>query len=65
MNVRVILIIPAALVVAALTGCGGGGSDAAKDGSPAQLRMPSTEVCHAPAYIRERAPEGVCTDTAD
>lgn len=65
MNTRVLLIIPAALAVAMLSGCGSGDSDAARKAAPAQLRMPSTEVCHAPAYIRERAPEGLCSETAD
>ncbi|WP_156401864.1 hypothetical protein [Agromyces sp. Soil535] len=65
MNVRVFLIVPAALAVSVLAGCGGGESDAAKGSGSTKVRMSSTEVCHASAYIREHAPEGLCTDSAD
>ncbi|GAA1058569.1 hypothetical protein GCM10017608_35580 [Agromyces luteolus] len=66
MNGRAFLIAPAALAVAVLAGCGvtetvagsGSGSGSAK------VQMPSTEVCHAAAWIRERAPEGVCESEA-
>ena len=67
MNARAFLVIPAAVAVAVLAGCGqtegqsssGGGSEST------QVRMPSTEICRAPAYIRDRAPEGFCGDTTD
>ena len=26
------------------------------------MRLPSTEACHAPAYIRKQVPEGLCVD---
>ncbi|WP_448006109.1 hypothetical protein [Agromyces bauzanensis] len=57
MNARTFLIIPAALAVAVLAGCGQGVAGAGS----AQVRMPSTAVCSAPDYIREQAPDGVCT----
>ncbi len=63
MNIRMLLIIPAVVAVAMLSGCGSGGSDAAKKAAPAHVQMPSTEVCHLSAYIRERAPEGFCEST--
>ncbi|WP_448811165.1 hypothetical protein [Agromyces bauzanensis] len=56
MNVRAFLIVPAALAVAVLAGCGQGVSGT----GAAQVRMPSTAVCSAPDYIREQAPEGFC-----
>lgn len=65
MNARAFLIVPAALALGVLAGCGqteGSSDDGAGSGST-QIRMPSTEVCNAPAWIRERAPEGVCTST--
>ena len=65
MNVRVFLIIPAAVAVAVLAGCGAGGSEAAKKAAPAHVQMPSTEVCHQSAYIRDRAPQGFCAESAD
>jgi hypothetical protein len=59
-------IVPAVLAVGVLAGCGQTGveSGAAKGTGSAQVRMPSTEVCHASAYIREQAPEVRCTDSA-
>ena len=63
MNVRAFVIVPAALALGVLAGCGsteGGSGDPAGSGS-ARIQMPSTEVCHLPAWIRDRAPEGVCT----
>jgi len=67
MNVRVFLIVPAVLAMGVLAGCGQTGveSGADKGSGSTQVRMPSTEVCHASAYIREQAPEGLCTDSAD
>lgn len=57
MNARTFLIVPAALAVAVLAGCGQGLTEVGS----AQVRMPSTAVCSAPHDIRDRAPEGVCT----
>lgn len=65
MNVRVFFIIPAAVAMAALAGCGAGEGETATKAAPARVQMQSTEVCHAPAYIRERAPEGLCAESAD
>ena len=39
--------------------------ETARKAAPARVQMQSTEVCHAPAYIRERAPEGLCAESAD
>ena len=66
MDVRAFLIIPAAVVVAVLAGCGqtGASSGAGAGSGAAHVKAPSTWVCSAPAYIRERAPEGVC-DSVD
>ena len=63
MNVRAVLVIPAALVVGVLAGCGqtGGGTGDDARAASAQLRMRSSEACNGPAWIRERAPEGLCT----
>lgn len=63
MNARAFLIIPAVLTLGVLAGCGqtdGGTGGGAGDGST-RVKMGSTEVCHMAAYIRERAPEGLCT----
>ena len=57
MNARTFLLAPAALAVALLAGCGQGLTGVGS----AEVRMPSTAVCSAPDYIRDRAPEGVCT----
>ena len=67
MNVRVLLIVPVALAVGVLAGCGGTGGDsgAGKGSGLTQVRMPSTEICRAPAYILEHAPEGLCTGETD
>ena len=64
MNVRAFLVVPAALAVAVLAGCGqtDGGSGSGIGSGSSQVRMPSTDVCHAPAWIREQAPEGLCSD---
>lgn len=64
MNVHVFLIVPAVLAVGVLAGCGQTGveSGAGKGSGSAQVRMPSTDVCHASAYIRNHAPEGFCAD---
>jgi hypothetical protein len=59
MNVRAFLVVPAALAVAVLAGCGQTGGESGS--GSAQLRMPSTWACSAPAYIREQAPEGLCS----
>lgn len=56
MNVRAFLIVPAAVAVAVLAGCGQG---VAGTGA-VQVRMPSTAACSAPDYIRDRAPEALC-----
>ena len=66
MNVRAFLLVPAALAVGVLAGCGqtGGDSGGGSGSGSAKLTVPSTWVCSAPAYIRERAPEGLC-DPAD
>ncbi|MDQ2661030.1 MAG: hypothetical protein M3Y52_04065 [Actinomycetota bacterium] len=66
MNVRAFLIVPAAIAVAVLAGCGqadGGSKNGSGSGSgSARVSAPSSEVCNAPAWIRDRAPEGLCTD---
>ena len=67
MNVRAFLVVPAALAVGLLAACGqtggdSGGGSGSGSGS-AHLTVPSTWVCSAPAYIRERAPEGLCDST--
>jgi hypothetical protein len=65
MNVRALLIVPVALVVGVLAGCGGqADTESNTNRGAAQFRLPSTDACHAPAYIRERAPAGLCTDAA-
>ncbi|MBM7829373.1 hypothetical protein JOE59_000078 [Agromyces cerinus] len=62
MNARAFLIIPAVAGLAVLAGCGLTESGAAGAGTGAvKVQMPSTEVCHLPAYIRKHVPEGVCT----
>ena len=69
MNVRAFLIAPAAVAVAVLAGCGQTGATSGAGGGSGsgstQVHMPSTEVCHAAAFIRERAPEGFCTETTE
>jgi hypothetical protein len=63
MNVRAFLAVPAALALAVLAGCGvseGETGNGPGTGS-ARVRMPSTEVCHEAGWIREHAPEGVCS----
>jgi len=65
MNIRLFLVIPAVVAMATLAGCGAGGSEAARKAAPAHVQMPSSEVCHQSAYIRERAPEGFCSETPD
>lgn len=64
MNVRAFLVVPAALAVAVLAGCGqtDGGSNTGSGSGSAHVRLPSTEACHAPAYIRKQVPEGLCVD---
>ena len=66
MNARAFLIVPAAIAVAVLAGCGqaDGGSNTGKGGGSgsARVSVPSSEVCNAPAWIRDSAPEGLCTD---
>jgi hypothetical protein len=66
MDVCVFLIVPAVRAISVLAGCGQTGveSGAAKGSGSTRVRMPSTEVCHASVYIREQAPEGLCTDSA-
>ena len=66
MNVRPFLVVPAALAVAVLVGCGlnDGGSKDSGSGS-ARVGIHSTEVCNAPSYIRDRAPEGLCSDAEE
>ena len=64
MNARAFLAVPAALALVMLAGCGVSereSGDAPGSGS-GQVRMPSTEVCNGPAWIRDRAPEGLCTE---
>ncbi|MFF2276420.1 hypothetical protein [Agromyces sp. NPDC058126] len=63
MKVRILVIIPAAVAVAMLTGCGGGQSDSADDSAPIRLDLPA-EVCGMPDYISEQAPEGLCETPA-
>ena len=63
MNVRAFLIVPAAVAVAVLAGCGQTGGESGS--GSAQLRMPSTWACSAPAYIREQAPEGLCSHATE
>lgn len=67
MNARALLLIPAAVVVAVLAGCGqtGGGSLSEKGSGSVQFRLPSTEICSMPDYVRKHAPEGVCERTVD
>jgi hypothetical protein len=55
--------LPLVATALLLSGCGLTAADAGKT-STDRVFMPSTEVCHSAAYIRERAPEGVC-DTRD
>lgn len=64
MNVRGLLLVPAALLVAVLAGCGQGGSGAGTGSGSPRVSMPSTWVCSAPDYIREHAPEGFCLGDA-
>ncbi|WP_448004749.1 hypothetical protein [Agromyces bauzanensis] len=51
-------------LVAALTltlvGCNQASEDTTKVTTVEKERFASTEVCNAPAWIRERAPEGIC-----
>jgi hypothetical protein len=62
MNARALLLVPAAVVVAVLAGCGqtDGGTLTERGSGSVQFRFPSTEICNQSEYIRERAPEGVC-----
>ncbi|AWB96360.1 hypothetical protein DCE93_12460 [Agromyces badenianii] len=63
MNVRAFLVVPAVLAVGVLAGCGQTDGGAGAGAGSTQVKMSSTEVCHLPAYIRDRAPEGLCTET--
>jgi hypothetical protein len=51
--------VPAAAAVLLLAGCG---QSVAPGAGAAKLTVPksSTEVCNAPDYVRQAAPEGVC-----
>lgn len=51
--------VPAAAAVLLLAGCG---QTVAADAGSSKLTVPksSTEVCNAPSYARQGAPEGVC-----
>ena len=65
MNARAFLIIPAVLAMGVLAGCGQTDGGAGAGSGTTSVKMPSTEVCHMAAYIREQAPEGLCTDAGD
>ena len=61
MNVRAFLVIPAALAVAVLAGCGlTDGSSKDNGAGSARVGVDTSEVCKGPAFIRDRAPEGFC-----
>ncbi|WP_198169763.1 hypothetical protein [Agromyces laixinhei] len=62
MHIRTFLIIPAALVVAVLAGCGQGQASGVRSGSERQF-VPSSSVCYEPWYIRQHAPDGLCAET--
>ncbi|MFD4422125.1 hypothetical protein ACFWN7_11560 [Agromyces sp. NPDC058484] len=63
MNLRAFLIVPTAIVVAVLAGCGQGVASGSGAGSgSAQRYVPSNSMCYEPAYIRQHAPEGACSD---
>ncbi|WP_173923372.1 hypothetical protein [Agromyces sp. Marseille-P2726] len=65
MNARALLLVPAAVVVAVLAGCGqtDGNSLSERGSGSVEFRFPSTEICNQSSYIRERAPEGLCEQT--
>jgi hypothetical protein len=65
MNVRAFLIVPVALAVGVLAGCGQTDGGSGSGSGSTQVRVPSTWVCSAPAYIREQAPECICSDTTE
>ncbi|KRC61041.1 hypothetical protein ASE14_08810 [Agromyces sp. Root81] len=66
MNARAFLIIPAVLAMGVLAGCGLTDSGAAGAGTGSvKVQVPSTEICHAPSYMRKRIPEGFCTSIRD
>jgi hypothetical protein len=50
--------VPAAAAVLLLAGCGQ--TVAADAGSKLTVPKSSTEICNAPTYARQGAPEGVC-----
>jgi hypothetical protein len=54
-----------ACVVLALAGCGQESEAADVDSTVQGPRFVNTEVCNAAAWIRERAPEGLCTSALD
>jgi hypothetical protein len=67
MNARALLLVPAAVFVAVLSGCGqtDGGSLTERGSGSVQFRLPSTEICSMPDYVRKHAPAGVCVDPVD
>ncbi|WP_395245462.1 hypothetical protein ACGGZK_06535 [Agromyces sp. MMS24-K17] len=70
MNTRsALLVVPLVLAGVALSGCNLTGAAGKGTGSVGTVHAPATttntEVCHMPAWIRERAPEGVCTTAPD
>ncbi len=63
MNTRTLpWVAPAAAVVLVLSGCG---LTAAAGSAKVSVPKTSTEVCNAPNYVREGAPEGLCGDEFD
>jgi|GEM_PF-3147492 len=62
-------LFASALVVAALTGlvagCGLTAGDAETATTVDKVPIANTEVCRTAAWIRERAPEGVCEDAPE
>ncbi|MDQ0893479.1 hypothetical protein [Agromyces ramosus] len=67
MNARAFLVLPAAVAVAVLAGCGltDGGSDNGKGSGSNHVRLPSSEVCQSSAWIRDRLPDGLCSGTSE
>ena len=66
MNARaLLLVVPAALAVGLLAGCGQTEDGSVTRSGSSQVKMPSTEVCTLPTYVRKHAPEGLCTESPE